>query len=106
MEKYTYEMFYASIMDLVTNEIPNLNAGTSDMTVGTGSGQWGQDRISTMVGMLGRLQYSYADKYMASASIRRDGSSKFSEENRWGLFPSLSVGWNISEDHSSTDSGG
>ena len=35
MEKYTYEMFYASIMDLVTNEIPNLNAGTSDMTVGT-----------------------------------------------------------------------
>lgn len=98
MEKYTYEMFYASIMDLVTNEIPNLNAGTSDMTVGTGSGQWGQDRISTMVGMLGRLQYSYADKYMASASIRRDGSSKFSEENRWGLFPSLSVGWNISEE--------
>lgn len=68
------------------------------MTVGTGSGQWGQDRISTMVGMLGRLQYSYADKYMASASIRRDGSSKFSEENRWGLFPSLSVGWNISEE--------
>ena len=51
-----------------------------------------------MVGMLGRLQYSYADKYMASASIRRDGSSKFSEENRWGLFPSLSVGWNISEE--------
>lgn len=98
MEKYTYEMFYASIMDLVTNEIPNLNAGTSDMTVGTGSGQWGQDRISTMVGMLGRLQYSYADKYMASASIRRDGSSKFSEENRWGLFLSLSVGWNISEE--------
>ena len=91
-------MFFASIMDLYTNEIPNLNAGSSDMSVGTGDGQWGQDRTSTLVGMLGRLQYSYADKYLFSASLRRDGSSKFSKENRWGMFPSVSLGWNISEE--------
>lgn len=98
MEKYTYEMFFASIMDLYTNEIPNLNAGSSDMSVGTGDGQWGQDRTSTLIGILARLQYSYADKYMVSVSVRRDGSSKFSKENRWGMFPSLSLGWNISEE--------
>ena len=98
MEKYTYEMFFASIMDLYTNEIPNLNAGSSDMSVGTGDGQWGQDRTSTLIGILARLQYSYADKYMVSVSVRRDGSSKFSKENRWGYVPFIILGWNISEE--------
>lgn len=48
-----------------------------------------------MMSYLGRVVYSYDDKYTATLTIRRDGSSKFSEENRWGTFPSAALGWNI-----------
>jgi TonB-linked SusC/RagA family outer membrane protein len=47
---------------------------------------------------LGRVGYSYKDKYYAEASGRYDGSSRFLKENRWGFFPSLSAGWRISEE--------
>lgn len=97
-EQYKYNYFYASIQDLTTNDIPSLNAGSADMLVGTGSGQWGQDRTTSLVGILGRVQYNYAGKYMFSASLRRDGSSRFSKANRWGMFPSVSAGWNVSEE--------
>lgn len=50
---------------------------------------------NTMISMFGRVMYSYADRYMLSASIRRDGSSKFADGYRWGTFPSASVGWNV-----------
>lgn len=46
----------------------------------------------------GRVDYSFADRYLFSASFRADGSSKFAKENRWGYFPSLSAGWRISEE--------
>lgn len=46
----------------------------------------------------GRADYSFADKYLLSASFRADGSSKFSKDNRWGYFPSISAGWRISEE--------
>ncbi len=51
-----------------------------------------------LLSFLGRLNYSYKGKYMASASLRADGSSKFAEGHRWGTFPSGSVGWRISEE--------
>lgn len=51
-----------------------------------------------LFGTVGRLMYSYKDRYLLSGSVRADASSKFSEENRWGVFPSLSGGWNISEE--------
>ncbi|OHX66624.1 SusC/RagA family TonB-linked outer membrane protein [Flammeovirga pacifica] len=54
--------------------------------------------ISKNIGMLGRLQYNYDNRYLLSASIRRDGSSRFHSSNNWGLFPSISAGWNISEE--------
>jgi len=48
---------------------------------------------------LGRLTYDFDKKYFVSASIRHDGSSKFASENRWGTFPSISGGWNISNEN-------
>lgn len=45
-----------------------------------------------------RLEYSYLNKYMLSASIRRDGSSTFGEDKRWGTFPSFAVGWTFTEE--------
>lgn len=53
---------------------------------------------SNFVGILGRVNYSYQDKYLTSLTFRRDGSSKFSENNRWGNFPSASVAWRISKE--------
>lgn len=51
-----------------------------------------------MMSFLGRVVYSYDDTYMTTLTLRRDGSSKFSEENRWGYFPSAAVGWTISNE--------
>ena len=48
--------------------------------------------------VFGRLNYDYAGKYLVSASIRRDGSSNFGKDNRYGVFPSFGLGWNISEE--------
>ena len=49
-------------------------------------------------GLLGRIQYSYNERYLLSASIRRDGSSKFGPDNRYGTFGGVSLGWNIAEE--------
>ncbi|MEQ9289086.1 MAG: TonB-dependent receptor [Cyclobacteriaceae bacterium] len=51
------------------------------------------------VGLIGRVQYDYKGRYLLSASVRRDASSKFGSANRWGTFPSVSVGWNISDEN-------
>ena len=53
---------------------------------------------STMFGIFGRVDYSYAGKYLVTATIRRDASSKFAAVNRWGTFPSISLGWRISDE--------
>jgi TonB-linked SusC/RagA family outer membrane protein len=47
---------------------------------------------------LGRASYNYAEKYLFTASIRRDGSSNFAPENRWGTFPAFSAGWRLSQE--------
>ncbi|MBC9795541.1 SusC/RagA family TonB-linked outer membrane protein [Sinomicrobium weinanense] len=52
----------------------------------------------TLVGIFARLGYSYKGKYIFNANIRRDGSSRFGKENRWGTFPSASVGWRFSDE--------
>lgn len=52
----------------------------------------------TLLSYLARLNYNYADKYLLTASIRQDGSSRFAKQNRWGTFPSFSAGWRISEE--------
>ncbi len=98
MEKYTNEYWYAYVEDLLVNDIDSFNVGTGAMLVGSGTSSGLMDRTTTLVGMLGRVQYNYDDRYMFSASMRRDGSSRFADDNRWGMFPSVSAGWNISEE--------
>ncbi|MDR2139588.1 MAG: TonB-dependent receptor [Tannerella sp.] len=53
---------------------------------------------SSMSSALGRVQYNYKGKYMASASFRADGSSHFQGNNKWGYFPTAGLGWNIAEE--------
>jgi iron complex outermembrane receptor protein len=52
----------------------------------------------TLVSFFGRLNYSYKSRYLLTASLRRDGSSRFAKENRWGTFPALALAWNISDE--------
>ena len=53
---------------------------------------------SVLTSILGRVLYSYQNKYLFTATIRRDGSSKFGKNNRYGYFPSFSLGWNVAEE--------
>ncbi len=53
---------------------------------------------NNLFSLFGRIDYSFADKYLLSGTVRRDGSSVFAEENRYGVFPSVSAGWRISKE--------
>jgi len=53
---------------------------------------------ASFIGMFGRLNYVFGDRYMLTASVRRDGSSRFGQDSKWGVFPSASVGWRITEE--------
>lgn len=52
-----------------------------------------------LVSFFGRLNYSFKDKYLLTSTIRRDGTSRFSEDNRWGTFPSVALAWKIHEEN-------
>lgn len=57
-----------------------------------------QNDVSTLFGIFARADYAYQGKYLATVTVRRDASSKFSEKNRWGTFPSISLGWRMSDE--------
>lgn len=67
-----------------------IGAGVAS-TASTGGSAW----ANSLVSLFGRAMYSYDDRYMASVSIRHDGSSKFADGQKWGTFPSASIGWNM-----------
>lgn len=97
MEQYEYTSFFAEKFDLISNDVLVLNGATLDANVGSGTG-FGQDRVNSLIGFLGRAQYDFKGKYLLSVSARRDGSSRFSKDYRWGVFPSISAGWNVSDE--------
>ncbi len=76
----------------IIDEANNINM-LSSIFNGVDPGQY-----YNMISYLGRVVYSYDDKYMTTLTLRRDGSSKFAEENRWGYFPSFALGWNIDQE--------
>lgn len=82
--------FANNIIETINNAIPN----STGVTVNGST----TENTNTLFSYFGRLQYDYEGKYLLSASIRRDASSKFGQESQWGTFPSASVGWRISEE--------
>jgi TonB-dependent starch-binding outer membrane protein SusC len=60
--------------------------------IGSWKGQW------NLIGFFGRFQYNYNGKYYLTGSIRRDGSSKFGINNKWGWFPTVAAGWTLTEE--------
>lgn len=88
--------------NLVTSEIPGgfldpnfttIGAGTGGTFSGDGS-NWKYRRVS----IFGRVNYNFDSRYLFQATVRRDGSSKFGSNSRWGTFPSFALGWRISEE--------
>lgn len=74
--------------------IEELDGGsTLDQTLGGNSSDWG------LLSLFGRMNYSYAGKYLFEANFRYDGSSRIYKDGRWGLFPSFSAAWRISEEN-------
>ena len=69
---------------------PNAGVGEAE-AYGSGEGY-------TLVSYFGKLNYNYADRYLASLTMRYDGSSRFGKNNRYGMFPSISAGWRIKEE--------
>lgn len=78
--------------------VPNNSDG--DYYLGLGNNRNVEERgdVSTVVSYFGRINYSFRDKYLLTATMRADGSSKFSESERWGYFPSVGVGWVITNE--------
>lgn len=78
---------------------PNDDIGLADLSLGTpGIPTSSQNYDDNLLSFFGRLNYNFADKYLVSASLRADGSSKFGKNNKWGYFPAISAAWRMSEE--------
>lgn len=93
---YTREHYntYSSYIDgdqYSSDDIKTINGATE---------QWGNTNETnwSLISYLFRISYDYKAKYLFTGTVRRDGSSRFGSDNRWGYFPSASVGWNITKE--------
>lgn len=93
-EEYDMDYTNARGTDFISEDPSQryLSAATKIAWMQGGREQWALQSYFT------RLDYSFADRYLLSVNFRADGSSKFSKDNRWGYFPSVSGGWRISEE--------
>lgn len=100
----SYKQYYLEQAGASTSNIPDavkfnpnwqwIDAGPDSLDLA-----WGNRNVEYhLISYFGRAQYNLNDKYLFTATVRRDGSSNFGANNRWGLFPSFSAGWVISEE--------
>lgn len=87
-----YDYMSGSIQQFASETTQQLNNGTILSTVNGDASEW------ALTSFIGRVNYAYNDKYLLTATVRRDGSSRFGSENRYGTFPSASVAWRISKE--------
>jgi TonB-linked SusC/RagA family outer membrane protein len=94
-QSYKYYFLTASAKD-----VPNGSNGDHYLTLGDPSSLYVDDAgsLNTVASYFGRVNYNFKGKYLLTASLRADGSSKFSGSNRWGIFPSVGAGWVISQE--------
>lgn len=96
VEESQFRNSYLMKYDYPTDLIPTLNQPITILNPQTDART---NRSSeAMIGSFGRVMYNYAGKYYLTGSIRRDGSSKFGQDKKWGVFPSVSTAWRISDE--------
>ena len=77
----------------------NDDIGLGDLSLGTpGIPESNENYDDNLISFFGRVNYGYADKYLLTASLRADGSSKFGKNNKWGYFPAVSAAWRMGEE--------
>lgn len=91
-ENNDYSYMKNSITGLYSTTNPNVGMGTGDKTVVDARNGWATR------GFFGRINYDYDGRYLLELNGRYDGSSRFASDHRWGFFPSVSLGWNISRE--------
>ncbi|RYF81395.1 MAG: SusC/RagA family TonB-linked outer membrane protein, partial [Chitinophagaceae bacterium] len=79
--------------------VPNNSEGDYYVTLGNNRNVTDFGSLSRVSSYFGRANYSFQNKYLLTATIRADGSSKFSGDNRWGYFPSVGLGWILTEEN-------
>lgn len=87
-----YDYLNASIQNFASNNTQQINNGTTLPTIGGSASEW------ALLSFFGRVNYAYNTKFLVTGTVRRDGSSRFGENNRWGWFPSGSVAWRVSQE--------
>jgi len=88
-----YEFVSATRQNFPSNDLPALGLGSAQgATNNGGMNHW------AMESYLGRINYTFNDRYIISTALRADGSANFGPENRWGYFPSVSAAWRASEE--------
>lgn len=95
--KYTYRNLGGNDRDLLETDPlkANINSAIADRKEERVWGGTGGYNFVSSASYFGRIDYNYAERYMLQATVRRDGSSNFGPNNKWGVFPSFSVGWNV-----------
>lgn len=104
MAGYSYQYSQYSGFNAENKDFPNDGLGPDNI----GSGEYAKEEGEVLMGsykndakliaFFGRVSYDFAGKYMFTASLRHEGSSKFGAANKWGNFPAVSAGWRISEE--------
>lgn len=87
-----YDYMNGSIQQFANPLTQQLSSGTLLPTIGGSASEW------ALLSGMGRVNYSFRDKILATATIRKDGSSRFGKNNRWGTFPSASIAWRLSDE--------
>lgn len=93
MSQSHWENQVSTATGFLTNSTHDPSAG--DITASTGNGTQNDNSIFSY---FGRAFYSYDDRYLVTATLRRDGSSRFAKGNRWGWFPSAALAWRVSNE--------
>jgi TonB-linked SusC/RagA family outer membrane protein len=75
-----------------------LNYGLDDIKLGTVASQDSDRDPNALISYFGRINYNYDNRYLLTGTIRRDGSSKFGSDKKWGTFPSVAAAWRVSEE--------
>ncbi len=104
MAGYSYQYSQYSGFNAENKDFPNDGLGSDNLGSGelakeegeVGMGSYRND--AKLISFFGRVSYDFAGKYLFTASLRHEGSSKFGENNKWGNFPAVSAGWRISEE--------
>lgn len=94
IQRDNFEQNNISVQGVPAESQQFYNEGNASSVLGVGSGlvQW------TINSYMGRINYDYKDKYLVTATLRRDGSSRFGENTKYGNFPGIALGWNISNE--------